>query len=101
MSCSAPAAPSSSISPGVTPRRGGAAPAASRGSSALGEDPATGSAVGPLCAYLAERVGTDSITVEQGVEMERPSLLEAEMEDGLARVSGAAMPLIEGTVLLP
>lgn len=68
---------------------------------ALGEDPATGSAVGPLCAYLAERVGTGSITVEQGVEMGRPSVLEAEMEGGLARVSGATMPLIEGTVALP
>ncbi len=33
---------------------------------ALGEDPATGSAVGPLCAYLAERTGLDAITVEPG-----------------------------------
>ena len=48
----------------------------------LGEDPATGSAVGPLCAYLAERTGRDAVTVDQGVEMGRPSLLEAEMEEG-------------------
>ncbi len=46
----------------------------------LGEDPATGSAVGPLCAYLSERTGLDAVTVDQGVEMGRPSLLEAEME---------------------
>jgi trans-2,3-dihydro-3-hydroxyanthranilate isomerase len=67
----------------------------------LGEDPATGSAVGPLCAYLADRIGMEAIVVEQGVEMERPSVLEAKMEDGVVRVSGAAMPLIEGTVELP
>ncbi len=66
----------------------------------LGEDPATGSAVGPLCAYLAERTGLDAVTVEQGVEMGRPSLLEAEMERGRPRVSGAVLPLIEGTVVL-
>ena len=67
----------------------------------LGEDPATGSAVGPLCAYLAERTGLDAVTVEQGVEMGRPSLLEAEMEEERARVSGAVLPLIDGTVDLP
>ena len=64
----------------------------------LGEDPATGSAIGPLCAYLAERVGLDAITIEQGEEMGRPSLLEAEMEGDRVRVSGAVLPLIEGTV---
>ena len=68
---------------------------------ALGEDPATGSAVGPLCAYLAERAGQGAITVIQGEEMGRPSVLNAEMEGDLARVSGAAIPLIEGTVDLP
>ena len=66
-----------------------------------GEDPATGSAIGPLCAYLAERGIAEAITVDQGVEMGRPSLLEAEMEDGRPRVSGAVLPLIDGTVELP
>ena len=33
--------------------------------------------------------------------MGRPSLLDAEMEGGRVRVSGAAIPLIEGTVELP
>src|SRR5688500_3508886 len=35
----------------------------------MGEDPATGSAAGPLCAYLAERTGLQELTVSQGVEM--------------------------------
>ena len=33
--------------------------------------------------------------------MGRPSVLKAEMEGELVRVSGAAIPLIEGTVDLP
>ena len=67
----------------------------------LGEDPATGSAVGPLCAYLAERTGQAAITVTQGEEMGRPSVLRAEMEGELVRVSGWVIPLIEGTIELP
>jgi trans-2,3-dihydro-3-hydroxyanthranilate isomerase len=67
----------------------------------LGEDPATGSAAGPLCAYLAERGLADAITVSQGEEMGRPSILEARIEDGRARVSGSVVPLVDGTVRLP
>ncbi len=67
----------------------------------IGEDPATGSAVGPLCAYLAERAGSEAIVVEQGAEVRRPSRLEAEMEEGKVRVSGGVVPLIDGTVELP
>jgi trans-2,3-dihydro-3-hydroxyanthranilate isomerase len=66
-----------------------------------GEDPATGSAAGPLCAYLAERAGCERLTIRQGEEMGRPSVLEAEMEDGRPRVGGSVIPLIEGTVELP
>ncbi len=39
---------------------------------AIGEDPATGSAAGPLCAYLAARAGCSRVAIEQGVEMGRP-----------------------------
>ncbi len=68
----------------------------------LGEDPATGSAVGPLCAYLHRRLGEPEITVSQGAEMGRPSRLEAAMDEGgRVRVSGSVVPLIEGTVELP
>jgi trans-2,3-dihydro-3-hydroxyanthranilate isomerase len=66
-----------------------------------GEDPATGSAAGPLCAYLAERTGCERLTIRQGEEMGRPSVLEAEIEEGRPRVGGNVIPLIEGTVELP
>jgi trans-2,3-dihydro-3-hydroxyanthranilate isomerase len=67
----------------------------------LGEDPATGSAAGPLAAYAHERSGVARLTVRQGEEMGRPSRIEAEVEEGRARVSGAVWPLIDGTVRLP
>lgn len=71
-----------------------------------GEDPATGSAAGPCCAYLAERTGATRVTISQGEEIRRPSVMEAEMEaDGSGqlrpRVGGSVIPLIQGTVELP
>lgn len=48
-----------------------------------GEDPATGSAVGPLGAYLHDRTGVSNIAVSQGAEMGFPSLLEVEIDDGI------------------
>jgi trans-2,3-dihydro-3-hydroxyanthranilate isomerase len=66
-----------------------------------GEDPATGSAAGPLCAYLAEHAGAGAVTIRQGEEMGRPSVLETSMEDGRPRVGGSVVPLIQGTVELP
>jgi trans-2,3-dihydro-3-hydroxyanthranilate isomerase len=71
---------------------------ASRGST--GEDPATGSAAGPLCAYLAQRAGRDEVVITQGVEMGRPSLLEARIEGDRPRVGGAVVPVIDGTLAL-
>jgi trans-2,3-dihydro-3-hydroxyanthranilate isomerase len=68
---------------------------------AMGEDPATGSAAGPLGAYLHKRVGRDRLTIRQGEEMGRPSLLEVEMADGQPRVSGGVIPVIDGEVSLP
>ena len=41
------------------------------------EDPATGSAVGPLLAYVAQRAGVGELTVGQGSEIGRPSTLHA------------------------
>jgi trans-2,3-dihydro-3-hydroxyanthranilate isomerase len=66
-----------------------------------GEDPATGSAAGPLIAYLAERAGCERVVIAQGEEMGRPSVLEAEIVDGQPRVGGSVIPLIDGTVELP
>ena len=65
-----------------------------------GEDPATGSAAGPLCAYLDSRGRGDRIRIRQGLEIGRPSRLDANMEDGRVRVGGEVVPLIEGRVSL-
>ena len=65
------------------------------------EDPATGSAAGPLLAYLHERVGSERLDVTQGVEISRPSRLRAEVEGDRVRVSGDVVVLIRGTVTLP
>jgi trans-2,3-dihydro-3-hydroxyanthranilate isomerase len=66
-----------------------------------GEDPATGSAAGPLCAYLARRTGCERVEVTQGVEMGRPSLLVAEVEGDRVRVSGEVVVVVDGAVALP
>jgi trans-2,3-dihydro-3-hydroxyanthranilate isomerase len=66
-----------------------------------GEDPATGSAAGPLCAYLAERAGCERVVISQGEEMGRPSVLETQLVDGRPRVGGGVIPVIDGTVELP
>jgi trans-2,3-dihydro-3-hydroxyanthranilate isomerase len=67
----------------------------------MGEDPATGSAAGPLGAYLHDRVGAERLLIRQGEEMGRPSVLEVEMSDGRPRVSGGVVPVIDGEVSLP
>jgi trans-2,3-dihydro-3-hydroxyanthranilate isomerase len=66
-----------------------------------GEDPATGSAAGPLGAYLAEFAGCERVVIRQGEEMGRPSVLEVEMAEGRPRVSGGVIPVIDGEVSLP
>jgi trans-2,3-dihydro-3-hydroxyanthranilate isomerase len=69
-------------------------------SAAVGEDPATGSAAGPLCAYLAARTGADELTIEQGLEMGRPSRIEAAMEGDRPRVGGDVVVVGDGTLHL-
>jgi trans-2,3-dihydro-3-hydroxyanthranilate isomerase len=66
-----------------------------------GEDPATGSAAGPLGAYLHKRAGCERLVIVQGEEMGRPSVLEVEMEDGRPKVGGRVVPLIDGEISLP
>jgi trans-2,3-dihydro-3-hydroxyanthranilate isomerase len=70
------------------------------GQVAGGEDPATGSAVGPLCAYLSKRGWGERVETTQGVEIGRPSTLHAEMADGRPRVGGGVVRVIAGEVLL-
>jgi trans-2,3-dihydro-3-hydroxyanthranilate isomerase len=66
-----------------------------------GEDAATGSAAGPLLAYLHERTGLERLEVAQGVEMGRPSRLLASVENGRVRVAGDVVVLVTGTLRLP
>lgn len=60
------------------------------------EDPATGSAAGPLCAYLARHAGADRVVVSQGAEMGRPSTLETAVEGEQIRVSGEVVVVLDG-----
>jgi trans-2,3-dihydro-3-hydroxyanthranilate isomerase len=69
-------------------------------SATVGEDPATGSAAGPLCAYLAQRTGVTELTISQGVQMGRPSLLDAHVEGDRIRVGGSVVAVIDGTLYL-
>jgi trans-2,3-dihydro-3-hydroxyanthranilate isomerase len=75
------------------------------------EDPATGSAAGPICVFLglAGRVSGAAyrLVIEQGVEIGRVSRLAAEVDfdpDGRpteARVTGWVVPIAEGVLTLP
>ena len=65
------------------------------------EDPATGSAAGPLLLYLNRRLGMQTVVVTQGVELGRPSTLHAHVEDGRVRVAGDVIVLVTGTLRLP
>lgn len=73
------------------------------------EDPATGSAAGPLGAYLSARgrLPGGRLTIHQGIEMGQPSRLEVEIEAGqgaggtVVRVAGRVVPLITATLVLP
>jgi len=66
------------------------------------EDPATGSAAGPLAAYMLRNgratVG-EQLVLRQGVKMGRPSTIMAEVQgDGSVRVGGPAVVVGEGTL---
>jgi len=69
-----------------------------------GEDPATGSAAGPIACHLARHgliAWGEEIVIAQGVEMGRPSILHARAEggDGLidaVEVGGAAVVVARG-----
>jgi trans-2,3-dihydro-3-hydroxyanthranilate isomerase len=64
------------------------------------EDPATGSAAGPLCAYLHEHAGRSATTIVQGVELGRPSRLETAVDGDRVRVSGDCVIVLEGSLRL-
>lgn len=69
------------------------------------EDPATGSAAGALCTYLASLMpGSDgdlAFIVDQGVEMGRPSRIEVAVERqsgklGATRIGGTCVEMMRG-----
>jgi predicted PhzF superfamily epimerase YddE/YHI9 len=66
----------------------------------IGEDPATGSAVGAFGAYLQATTGERVFRVRQGVEMRCPSELLVDTRDGIA-VTGRVHIVGEGTLFLP
>ena len=75
----------------------------------ISEDPATGSAAAALAGYLARRVGGDGThrwRIEQGVEMGRPSRIEAEADVRggavtAVRVGGRAVAVSRGMLGMP
>ena len=64
------------------------------------EDPATGSAAGPLLAYLHERRGLERLHVVQAVEMGRRAEMACAVEGDRIRVGGGAVVVATGTVWL-
>jgi trans-2,3-dihydro-3-hydroxyanthranilate isomerase len=64
------------------------------------EDPATGSAAGPLCAYLHRHTGCAAVEIEQGVEIGRPSRLRAEIVEDRVRVAGDIVFVIDGVLTI-
>jgi trans-2,3-dihydro-3-hydroxyanthranilate isomerase len=66
----------------------------------MGEDPATGSAAGPLGAHAAARLDVGALDIAQGAEMGRPSALRVAMDGDRVRVGGDAVIVLEGTVHL-
>jgi trans-2,3-dihydro-3-hydroxyanthranilate isomerase len=75
----------------------------------VAEDPATGSAAGPLAVHLARhgRIAFgDEIEIEQGVEIGRPSTLHARVDGAgdaveRVRVGGSAVIVARGEFAIP
>ncbi|MEE4375941.1 MAG: PhzF family phenazine biosynthesis protein [Candidatus Competibacteraceae bacterium] len=76
----------------------------------VAEDAATGAAAAAFAGYLADRseagMGTLRWVIEQGFEMDRPSLLEAEADKSQGsttaiRVGGSAVEVSEGWMEIP
>ncbi len=65
--------------------------------SGIMEDPATGSATVTLAALLASLGGPETLRVQQGADMGRPSVLQTRVNaDGLAHVAGACVVMMRG-----
>jgi trans-2,3-dihydro-3-hydroxyanthranilate isomerase len=67
------------------------------------EDSATGTAAGPLaCQLIAKGYSKDyeTLRIEQGYKMHRPSLLTLQVRDGIVRLSGSCVTVASGTLFL-
>lgn len=67
------------------------------------EDPATGTAAGPLACYLAKygRVGyRATIMIEQGYDLARPSRIEIRLYDDEVSICGSGVIVAEGVLRL-
>ena len=66
------------------------------------EDPATGTAAGPLAAHLVGEgvVAPGRVLIEQGHAMGRPSLLRIDVDGPRVRLSGAGVVVAGGTLRL-
>jgi PhzF family phenazine biosynthesis protein len=70
----------------------------------IAEDPATGSAAGPLGVYLVERriASPDRwLTIKQGDEIERPSRIEVRVSGRSVEVGGSCAIAAAGELGLP
>lgn len=69
----------------------------------IDEDPATGSAAGPLAHYLVRgqlAIEGTWLTIEQGDEMQRPSRIEVRVTGDVVDVAGRCAIVAEGTLRL-
>ncbi|MBY6153090.1 PhzF family phenazine biosynthesis protein [Vannielia litorea] len=64
------------------------------------EDPATGSACAALGAYLTSLHGPQTLTIHQGDDMGRPSRIGLRTTESSVTISGAAVPVMSGTLSL-
>ncbi len=68
----------------------------------ISEDPATGSAAGPLAAYLVKNALSDGqrVVVEQGYSLGRPSRIEVRVQGDLVEILGRGVVSAEGFLKL-
>jgi trans-2,3-dihydro-3-hydroxyanthranilate isomerase len=66
------------------------------------EDPAAGTAAGPLAALLtfAGKAPPGIVVVEQGYALGRPSRIRVSVHDDVVRVSGGGLVVAEGVLYL-
>lgn len=64
--------------------------------SRIAEDPATGSGAAALGLYLADRIGSIDLDVDQGVEMRRPSRISVRAHPGRVEVGGSCRVVLTG-----